>query len=165
MARKLSFLSQLLIGDHADRRTINANAEALEDVEATVKELKAMVARQAEEILQLRATIMGIVEVLGAKVQLDDAELESAVNGAWRELRPPPPEQPVATDPYRGLPGGEPTPEDVEAAKARLRVAEGHHFATEFDEARAVYAEIIERYPGTKQAATAKQQLQNLKRA
>ena len=34
-----------------------------------------------------------------------------------------------------------------------------------FDDARATYAAVVERFPGSKQAATAKQQLDNLRNA
>ena len=43
-----------------------------------------------------------------------------------------------------------------------LADAQKHHFGKRFDEARAIYQQIIERYADTKQAATAQQQLENL---
>src|SRR5689334_12745278 len=118
MAEKLGFFSQWLGGNWAERNTINANAEALESVESRVKDLQATANRQAKEIVQLRATLIGLAEVVQAKVQFDDSELERAVNAALTKLAPQP-EAPMlrATDPYRGLPAHDPTPEDIDAAK------------------------------------------------
>jgi len=44
-----------------------------------------------------------------------------------------------------------------------MKVAEGHHFSKQFAEARSVYEEVVAKYGNTKQAASARQQLQNLK--
>lgn len=166
MAQKLGFFSQWMFGEWADRDAINKNANALESVEVNVSKLQATIARQAQEILRLRAMIMGVVEVLNAKVPFEDAELERAVNAAWAQLAPSPssPQQ-GATDPYRNLSSSaiDPTPEDIAAAKALLRVAENHHFGKRFTDARTVYQEIVDRYGSTKQAATARQQLDNLR--
>ncbi|MDB4955601.1 MAG: hypothetical protein JWO36_3170 [Myxococcales bacterium] len=164
MAEKLGFFSQWLGGNWAERNTINANADALESVEGKVRDLQSTADRQAKEIVQLRATIMGLAEVLQAKVQFDDSELEREVNAALEKLTPQP-KAPIqgATDPYRGLPGGDPTPEDIDAAKKLMRVAEDHHFSKRFADARSVYKEVVEHYGGTKQAVAARQQLQNLR--
>jgi hypothetical protein len=74
-------------------------------------------------------------------------------------------EKPVpSTDPYRGIPTTDPRDEDVAAAKALLAVAQDHHFSRRFQEARAVYQQIVDSHGDTKQAATARQQLENLRR-
>ncbi len=164
MAQKLGFFSQWLGGDWAQRNTINANADALESIESQVKELQAIADRQAKEIVQLRATIMGLAEVLQGKVHFDEDDLEREVNAALAQLSPPPPvEVPSATDPYRGLPADEPTPQDLDEAKRLMRVAEDHQFSRRLAEARAAYQEVVDRYPRTKQANAARQQLQNLR--
>lgn len=59
----------------------------------------------------------------------------------------------------------EPTPETVTAAKALICIAEQHHFSKRFADARATYAQIVEKYGNTKQAIVAKQQLENLRGA
>lgn len=165
MAQKLGILNQLLFGDWAERDAINRNADSLSTVEANVAELRTMVQRQQQEILRLRAMFLGVVEVLQEKVQLDEAELERAVQAALIELAPPPPSPPVApSDPYRNTPV-EPSATDVDAAKALLTTAQDHHFAKRFQEARTVYQQIVEQYPHTKQAGIARQQVDNLRRA
>ncbi len=164
MAEKLGFFSQWLGGNWAERNTINANADALESVEGKVRDLQATADRQAKEIVQLRATLIGLAEVVQAKVQFDDSDLERAVNAALEKLTPQP-KAPIlgATDPYRGLPAHDPTPEDIDAAKKLMRVAEGHHFSKQFAEARRLYEEVVAKYGDTKQAVAARQQIQNLR--
>jgi hypothetical protein len=167
MAQKLGFFSQWLGGEWADRAAINRNADDLAKVEVGIDEMRKLVQRQGKEILQLRAMLMGVVEVLHAKAPFDDAELAHAVENAWAQLSPPPPvspASPTAGDPYRGAPG-DPDAGDVEAAKALLVSAQSHHFSQRFAEAKAVYQQIVERYGNTKQAATARQQLENLRRS
>ena len=167
MAQKLGFMQQWWGGTWADRDAINQNAETLESVEANVTELQRLVSRQAQEILRLRATITGIVEVLHDKVALDDADLERAVNTAWEHLSPPASAAPAtSTTPYRdGATSTEPTPDDIAAATKLIRTAEGHHFGKRFADARAAYQEVIDRYGTTKQATIARQQLKNLQAA
>jgi len=168
VAQKLGLFNQWLWGKWADRSAINKNADALESVEATVSSLQETVAVQAEEILRLRAMILGVVDLLQAKVPIDESELELAMNHAWERLVPPPPPEPPRgpTDPYRNLVASdEATPEEIDAAKALLATAEEHHFAKEFDEARAIYQKIVDRYGATKQAKVARQQLANLRRS
>jgi hypothetical protein len=48
-------------------------------------------------------------------------------------------------------------------ARALLKIAEEQQFALKFNEARATYAALVERFPETSQAAKAKQQLENLR--
>jgi hypothetical protein len=105
MAQKLGFFSQWMWGEWADRSVINQNADDLMNVEINVSSLQQTVMRQQQEILRLRAMIMGVVEVLHEKAPFDDAELEKAVQRSWAQLTMPPPRpQPQATDAYRNLP-------------------------------------------------------------
>jgi hypothetical protein len=164
MAQKLGFFRQMLGGDHAERHAINANADALESIESRVDVLHETVFQQQKEILQLRATLMGLAELLQSKVPYEDAELESRVRTAWDELAPPKAARKAAVDPYRDTPvTGDPTPAETDAAKQLLKVAEGHHFAKRFAEAKVAYQEVITKYASTKQASTARQQLDNLR--
>lgn len=48
-------------------------------------------------------------------------------------------------------------------AKAMLGAAQKRHFAKEFGDAKRLYEDIVSRFPSTKQAAVARQQLINLK--
>ena len=165
MPQKLGFMNQWLFGEWADRAAINRNAEDLSAVEADVTELRATVQRQSQEILRLRAMFMGVVEVLHAKTPFDDAELERAVQEAWTSLTAPPSPPPKMATLYRDGAPSEPSPADVDAAKALLAAAQDHHFSRRFGEARAIYQQIIDQYGTTKQAAIARQQLENLRRA
>jgi hypothetical protein len=165
MAEKLGLLNQWLFGDWAERAAINRNAETLSTVESSLGDLREVVASQANEILQLRTMIMGIVGTLHAKGVVDAVELEEAVQAAWAQLSPPPPEpKQASTDPYRGMPR-EPSAEQIEAAQALLAQAQKHHFSKQFQQARAIYSEIVERYGDTKQATVARQQIENLRNA
>lgn len=162
MAEKLGLLNQWIFGDFAERATINRNAEHLSNVEAGVADLRALVQRQAQDMLRLRAMFMGLVEVLQAKGALAEADLEAAMQTAWEKLVPPPPTKPApGSDPYRSMPV-DPSPEEIEAAKALLASAQGHHFSKRFQEARDIYQQIVEKHGNTKQATTARQQLENL---
>jgi len=115
MAQKLDW-SAWRHGLFSEQAVINRNAEDLEYVEGTLSAVQATVQRQQQEILQLRATLIGVIEVLHATASFDVDELERAVQAAWTGLTapPPPPPAPAAalTDPYRGLPA-EPTPPPV----------------------------------------------------
>jgi hypothetical protein len=110
MAQKLGFFDQLLFGEWADRAAINRHAEDLSRFEVSVSGLQAAMQRQGQEILLLRATIMGLVEVLHTRSPIDEAELQAA----WGRLLspPPPPVAPSMTDPYRGMPGPAPAPRE-----------------------------------------------------
>ncbi len=153
MAQKLGFFSQWLGGSWAERNTINANAEALQSVEGKVSDLQATADRQAQEILQLRATLIGLAEVIQAKMPFESSDLEHAVNAALEKVN----------DPYRTLPADGPGPEDLDAAKKLMRVAEEHHFSKRFSEARSVYEEVVANHGGTEQAAAARKQIENLR--
>jgi hypothetical protein len=141
----------------------------IESIGHNVDGLRKRVATQADEILQLRATIMGIVDLLQRKAGLNERELKDAVATAWDTLvPPPPPEPPRPSDPYRGMPVSDdepdaPTDEEIAAATQLLRAAEEYHFAKLFAEARAIYRQIVELYGTTDQAAVASQQLENLR--
>jgi hypothetical protein len=164
MAEKLGLLNQWLFGNWAERETINRNAEELATVGADVTALRAVVQRQAQEILQLRAMFMGLVELLHEKTSFEDAELERAVKAAWTALAPPPPQSQPTTDPYRGMPN-EPSTEQIAAAKTLLASAQKLHFSKQFQEARTIYQQIVDQYGDTKQATIARQQLENLRKA
>lgn len=164
MAEKLGLFNQLLFGNYAERATINRNAEELSLVGADLEKLRKVAERQAEEILQLRAMVMGMVEVLQQKAVIDKTQLEDAMEAAWTKLNPPPTPPPTSGDPYRGT-AGEASPADVDAAKTLLAAAQDHHFSRRFPEARAVYQQIVDQYGTTKQAATARDQLKNLRGA
>jgi TolA-binding protein len=167
MAQKLGFLDQLLWGDHADRAAINRNAAELDNVSATVADLRKLVHIQSNEILQLRGILNGLVEVLQQKVSFTDAELEGAVRTALDKLAPPPPPPTKGYDPYRNLPQPEieASPEEIAAANALHKKAQDHHFSKRFKEAREVYQEIVDKYGHTGTATHARQQLENLKKA
>ncbi len=164
MAQKLGFFYQWLGGSWAERHTINANADALESIERKVGALQATADQQAKEIVQLRATLIGLAEVVQAKMHSDDSELERALNAALGKLadqaRAP---IPGAADPYRALPADAAMAEDIEAAKKLMHVAEEHHFAKRFAVARSLYEEVVANYGGTEQAIAARQQLENLR--
>lgn len=154
-------------GDSAQTEVINQNASRLDYAMADLGKLRELVDRQASEIVQLHAMLAGVVSLLQDNGAFTEADLERSVRQALAELSPPPPASGHAGDPYRGTPGGADAPSaaDVEAAKALLARAQDHHFSKQFDEARAVYQQIVDGYGTTKQAATARQQLENLKRA
>jgi hypothetical protein len=163
MATKVWIASQWLGGGSADQHAINQNAKILESVEVSLSSLQATVARQAQEILRLQAMIAGLVDVLQFKVPFDADELDRAANDAWNQLAPPAAAPAAPTDPYRNQPTSDTTTEDVAAAKALLRVAEEHHFAKRFADARVTYQEVIDRFGNTKQASVARQQIENLR--
>lgn len=163
MAQKLGFLNQWLFGSWAERAAINRNADSLSRVELTVHELRVAVQQQGEQLVQLRAVVMGVVELLQLRATFHEAELERAVKTAWTKLTTPPPAA-VTTHPYRGS-GDEPSAADVEAARELMRAAQDHHFSRRFDEARPIYQEIVERFGNTKQAKVARDQLVNLRGA
>jgi hypothetical protein len=111
MAQKVSLLEYWLLGAWAERTAINRNADDLSYVEASMDSLQATVQRQGQEILWLRAVLAGLVEVLHEKSPFDSAELERAVQDAWKQLTVPPAPSPAPamTDPYRDTPA-EPIP-------------------------------------------------------
>jgi hypothetical protein len=162
MAQKLGILDALLRSSWAERGAINRNAEELQAVGSDVEALRTAMQRQAQDILHLRAMVTGLAEILQAKVAFDAAELEHAVRAAYSNLVPPPKPQP-STDPYRSAPGNEPSPEDIAAARALLKKAEDLHFQKRFQEARELYQQIVDKHGDTKQAAVARQQLENLR--
>lgn len=164
MAKQLGFFQMWLGGDYAERATINANAEALDGVEQLIREHQVRLDKQAKEIVELRATVMALAELLQRKVPYDDGELEQEVKDAYAELLPPPPPEAPRTDrragdPYRGLPA---PLEDSAEAKRLLAEAQEYHFMKQFSAARKIYQDIVDRFGETKQAIAARQQLVNL---
>lgn len=164
MAKRLGLFQMWLGGDYAERATINANAEALDGVEQVIREQQMQIDKQAKEIMELRATVMALAEVLQRKVPYDDGELEQEVKVAYAELMPPPPAEAPHTDrragdPYRGLPA---PLEDSAEAKQLLAEAQEYHFMKQFSAARKIYQDIVDRFGETKQAVAARQQIANL---
>jgi hypothetical protein len=102
------------------------------------------------------ASMAGEVLSLGARV----AQLE---RDSRRRTEPLPIAKPASIE-VAAIDPIEPTPEDIAEAKALLKAAQDHHFEKRFVEARAIYADIVERHGHTKQAVTARQQLDNLRR-
>ena len=149
MAEKLGVFEQMLWGKWAERSAINRNADDLDSV-------RSLVQAQGQEILRLRATIEGIVDVLDTRSPFADGEIERAIDRAWTKLSPPERE---ATDPYRGTPPAD----EPEAAKELLAAAQKLHFSKQFKQARAMYQQIVEQFPDTKAGTVAKQQVANLK--
>ncbi|MEO6773005.1 MAG: hypothetical protein ABI467_08265 [Kofleriaceae bacterium] len=164
MAERVGLFGQLLLGPLMERRAINRNAETLDSVEAKLGDLRETIKRQGDEIVHLRAMIVGLAEVIHRSVPFEQGDLEHAVTAALDALSP---RSTVASgDPYRhGPTSDEPSPEaeEIEAAQALLAVAQRHHYAKEFAQARDVYQEIVARHPTTKQAAQARTQLDNLR--
>ncbi len=162
MAQKLGFLNQWMFGQWAGRAAINHNADELTSVVADVSSLRIVVEQQSQEILKLRAMLMGALEVLQRKAPFDDAELESAVQTAWTDLTAPSGGTAATDHPYRGR---DPSPEEIAAAEALLVAAQDHHFSKRFQDARVIYQQIIDEHGHTTQAAQAREQLENLRNA
>jgi len=102
MAQKLGFWRQWAGGEWADRNVINANAQELENVEFDLNQLRALVKRQAQELLYLRAMFSGLIEVLHEQQPFHEGKLEQAVQSAWAELNPAPAQpKPTAPAPVR----------------------------------------------------------------
>lgn len=118
---QVGFFDQWFFGAWADRRAINETSNELYAVEGNVQQLNQIVAQQRKELLQLRALVLGLVEVMHRKAPFDEAELQKEVEVAYdRLLRPPPPPpmppaNPYAAggDPYRGTPAQERPPEPM----------------------------------------------------
>lgn len=94
-------------GQIYERAVIDRNAQDLAEVEVTVGALQAVVQRQEQEILRLRAMLIGLVEVLHTRTPFYDGELDRAAEAAWTLLTGPAaplPSPAASTDPYRGLP-------------------------------------------------------------
>ncbi len=77
--------------DFIARRAINEHADEIDAVEVNVGSLQRLVKQQAEELLMLRAYVMGLVEVMRVKAPFDEAELDAAVSDGWAQLTAPPP--------------------------------------------------------------------------
>jgi hypothetical protein len=101
------------------------------------------------------ASIVGRIAVLERRL----ADFEGSVTRAKPEQAAvPQPSAPAGTES-----GHAPTADDIEAAKALLATAQKHHFAKRFADARELYTQIVDRFGATKQAATARQQIENLR--
>jgi hypothetical protein len=91
MAQRLGRFDQWVSGEWADRRAINRNADELDAVAIDVSQLQTTIRRQGEELLALRAYVIGLIEVMRVKAPFDDAELDAAVSEAYAEITAPPP--------------------------------------------------------------------------
>ena len=78
MAEKLGIFGQMLWGHWAERSVINRNATSLETVEGQVAALRDTIEKQNDEIVRLRAMIVGLAEVVTGVAPYDGAELERA---------------------------------------------------------------------------------------
>ncbi|HEX7703719.1 MAG TPA: hypothetical protein VF403_23425 [Kofleriaceae bacterium] len=116
----------------------------------------------ANDVAAVLVMLVGIVALgFGAVVTAIEQSNEQLVSALARQSEAATPRAPVA------VPTSAPVTPDPsnELAKTLLKQAEDQHFASKFDDARATYAAVVERFPGSKQAATAKQQLDNLRNA
>lgn len=146
---------------NSERSAIQSNARVLDRVEKRVTELESKLVQQADEIVELRSMVLGLGALLKRRLDYQAGDLEQEVKIAYEQLMPPAPVMAMATDPYRGLPLDERV--DDSEAKRLIAQAQDHHFSKEFAEARVIYQDIVERFPGSKQAVTADQQIKNLK--
>jgi hypothetical protein len=86
--------------DFHARRAINDHADEIDAVETEVETLQRLVKQQADELLMLRALLVGLVEVMRSKGSIDEAELDAQVSKVWEQLTaPPPPVDPNANMP------------------------------------------------------------------
>jgi hypothetical protein len=112
----------------------------------------------AAVIMLVGIVALGFSAVVTAIEQANERLVEALArqNDAATPRAPAPLPRPVASA----------TPEaSDDEARALIKQAEDLQFASKFKEARVTYAAVVERYPGSKQAATAKQQLENLRNA
>ncbi len=158
MSDEIEFLEG--VWGNSERSAIQSNARVLDRAVKRVTELESKVARQADEILELRAMVLGLGALLKRRLDYQAGDLEQEVKIAYDQLMPPAPVLSMATDPYRGVPLDERVDEDE--AKRLMKQAQDHHFSKEFTEARTIYQDIVARFPGSKQAVTADQQIKNL---
>ncbi|HEX4451264.1 MAG TPA: hypothetical protein VH143_10365 [Kofleriaceae bacterium] len=91
MTQRVSRWDAFFDNQYADQRAINQNAEELDAVQTDVEKLSKLVRRQADDLLLMRAFVIGIVEVLHVKAPFDQAELDAAVSAAYARLTAPPP--------------------------------------------------------------------------
>jgi hypothetical protein len=99
MTERVSRWDAFFGNQYADRQAINQNADELDTVQTEIEKLNKLVHRQADDLLLMRAFVIGIVEVLHAKAPFDQAELDAAVSEAYAQLTAPPPVDPNANMP------------------------------------------------------------------
>jgi hypothetical protein len=117
----------------------------------------------ANDVAAVLVMLVGIVALgFGAVVGAIEQANVQLVDALARQSEAATPRAPVPV-PRPGAPAA-PDGSDDEA-KALIKQAEDLQFASKFKEARVTYAAVVERFPGSKQAATAKQQLDNLRNA
>ncbi|MFT3699140.1 MAG: hypothetical protein QM831_38695 [Kofleriaceae bacterium] len=146
-------------------------------LQASVDDLRNTVTEHSREILHLRAAVDGLTNILCARVShVTREDIDRAIRDALDALSPAIPGATLAAarrardekaigagmpvDPYRGLPTDA---HDDPAAQELLVRAQHLHYAKQFGEARTLYQQIVDHYGPTKQAITARAQLDNLK--
>ncbi|HEY1546737.1 MAG TPA: hypothetical protein VGG28_02900 [Kofleriaceae bacterium] len=100
MAEKVGSFSWFRDLEYRERDAIDQNANELDQMEGDVAALGKLVRKQADDLVVLRAFVIGLVEVLHTKTSLDQAELDAAVSDAYARLTaPPPPPDPNVSKP------------------------------------------------------------------
>lgn len=160
----IEFLNELWLSN--ERGAIQVNARVLDDVRKRVIELESLTRKQDDELVHLRATVIGLTALIQRKLDLQRGEIDQEVKIAYDELVPPPVVKP-SSDPYRGLPEearklSMAQRDDNPEAKQLMKQAQDLHFSKQFADARVIYQEIVERFPSSKQALVAAQQIENL---
>jgi hypothetical protein len=117
----------------------------------------------ANDVASVLLVLVGIVAVgFGAVVGAIEHSNEQLVEALARQGDAA---TPRAAGPLpRPVAAATPEASDDEA-RALIKQAEDLQFASKFKDARVTYAAVVERFPESKHAATAKQQLENLRNA
>jgi hypothetical protein len=79
-----------MMGDWADRDAINRNADELADVEQQQWTLQQTIDKQRGEIIQLRAMVMAVMEILVAANIADNETIQATAQRAYDALVPRP---------------------------------------------------------------------------
>ena len=103
----------------------------------------------------IAAVAFGALEIINAIERTGAQQIEAA--------RPAPAESVVVAPAEASVPGAEAA--RTEEAKGLLKQAQDRHFDKQFAEATELYERVIKRFPDTKQAEAARQQIENLKTA
>ena len=107
------------------------------------------------------AILIGVVAFSGIAIVNELDRLGRRVDALERAAQP----AEASASPGAASAGGNRTEDAVDdiEAKALLRIAQEHHFSKRFPEARRCYSDLVERFPDTKPAVVAWQQLDNLR--
>jgi hypothetical protein len=117
--------------------------------ESALHEIEALIA------FLIAAVAFGALEIINAIERTGAQQIEAA--------RPAPAESDVVAPAEASVPGAEAA--RTEEAKGLLKQAQDRHFDKQFAEATELYERVIKRFPDTKQAEAARQQIENLKTA